>query len=336
ESSSGSQNHGSTIVGIPFTNDPSIDKLPVSGANDVVDEADDNSNGVLDDEACTEPNAVEVDDDEFPSKQVESNPNSVVDIDALLPNADKVGLPCRRFADFNKVDSGVDDVDIDRGIDDVAVAGVRMDDDSDVAIGRSDDAVENVFAVEVCLYVLMKIRSQHLVLVVDGFDVLLWYNLNRFDDPAPTMTSPSPSSNSSTTQPQLKPTPDLISSINAFLTQKNLPQIGKDRIGLTPYPAWTVATACMLSSIPSVAGLRGWPALLPLVGFAGVFTGSGYITMYDVENGPSMTTAWGLVYTFGFAKHTFESRRPGPIALSTLVMGTTLVYGREFLDYWLG
>ncbi|KAJ3215696.1 hypothetical protein HDU67_010407 [Dinochytrium kinnereticum] len=115
-----------------------------------------------------------------------------------------------------------------------------------------------------------------------------------------------------------------------------LPELDLERPGLTPYPAWALASAFILSTVPSLARRPGWPGIFPLVGFAGAYAASGYVTSIDTDQGPSSATAWGITYMFLCSGTTFQARRPGPIALSAAVLATTAVYGREFVDGWIG
>ncbi|KAI9346054.1 hypothetical protein DFJ73DRAFT_796812 [Zopfochytrium polystomum] len=132
---------------------------------------------------------------------------------------------------------------------------------------------------------------------------------------------------------------DAADALNARLVRAGLPPLvnGPDtsRIGLSPYPAWGLSAAFIASAPQMIRKAPGWPSLVIGGGFAGVFGLSGYITSIDQENGPSMATAWGLVYGFSLIPHTLQSRRPGPILLSAAVAGATACYAYEFADYML-
>ncbi|KAJ3116403.1 hypothetical protein HDU96_009761 [Phlyctochytrium bullatum] len=111
-------------------------------------------------------------------------------------------------------------------------------------------------------------------------------------------------------------------------------RINLDRPGSTPYPAWAMSGLFLLSTIPSLTNRPGWPGVFPLIGFAGAYAASGWVTTQDTDQGPSSLTAWGLTYIFLCATDTVKSRKPGPIGLSLAVVGTTAVYAKEFIDGW--
>ncbi|KAI8608340.1 hypothetical protein BC830DRAFT_1155723 [Chytriomyces sp. MP71] len=131
---------------------------------------------------------------------------------------------------------------------------------------------------------------------------------------------------------------DFRQRVNTVLGQRGLPTIPSslDHAGLSPYPAWTLSTACFASAVASLRGTPGWAGMFPLAGFAGAFAVSGYATLIDHENGPSMATAWGSVYLFFFGRSSLQALRPGPALLTAGVAGTTFLYGREFFDLWFG
>ncbi|TKA50122.1 hypothetical protein B0A53_06469 [Rhodotorula sp. CCFEE 5036] len=105
-------------------------------------------------------------------------------------------------------------------------------------------------------------------------------------------------------------------------------------------PRWLVQTAeqptfpwstsaVLLGALPLVVRAPvGFPQLIQLPVFAAIFGGSGYmIKAGDPVNGAGTTTAWSLVYLFFNGRKALASRRPGPIALSSLVAAQAATYG---------
>ncbi|GAA5883250.1 hypothetical protein JCM3774_000644 [Rhodotorula dairenensis] len=105
-------------------------------------------------------------------------------------------------------------------------------------------------------------------------------------------------------------------------------------------PRWLVNTAeqptfpwstsaVLLGALPlCVRTPVGFPQLIQLPVFAAIFGGSGYmIRAGDPVNGAGTTTAWSLVYLFFNGRNALESRRPGPIALSSLVAAQAATFG---------
>ncbi|POY70765.1 hypothetical protein BMF94_6175 [Rhodotorula taiwanensis] len=105
-------------------------------------------------------------------------------------------------------------------------------------------------------------------------------------------------------------------------------------------PSWLVATverpafpwstsAILLAALPlCVKSPVGFPQLIQLPCFAAIFGGSGYmIQAGDPLNGAGTTTAWSLVYLFFNGRKAFASRRPGPMALSSLVAAQAATFG---------
>ncbi|BGP53269.1 hypothetical protein JCM8202_002594 [Rhodotorula sphaerocarpa] len=106
------------------------------------------------------------------------------------------------------------------------------------------------------------------------------------------------------------------------------------------FPPWLVRTAeqptfpwttsaVLLGAVPlCVKSAIGFPHLIQLPAFAAIFAGSGYmIQAGDPLNGAGTTTAWSLVYLFFNGRTALTSRRPGPIALSSLVATQAATFG---------
>ncbi|KAJ3216447.1 hypothetical protein HK099_005863 [Clydaea vesicula] len=102
--------------------------------------------------------------------------------------------------------------------------------------------------------------------------------------------------------------------------------------GSSPYPALGSSILCLGTCIKGLQGKPGYPPYIGLVAFSAIFGGSSWIITQDTEHGSSIATSWGIAFSVLFAKNAFKSLKPGPIFLTSWIIGSTGCYASEMWE----
>ncbi|KAI8853170.1 hypothetical protein BC829DRAFT_413990 [Chytridium lagenaria] len=112
---------------------------------------------------------------------------------------------------------------------------------------------------------------------------------------------------------------DAVQQANVILRKYRMPELDLERPGLTPYPAWALTGALVISSFPSLARKPGWPGIFPLLGFAGAYAATG---MGNNVHVPVLRLYFSIASSW-------------PYRMTISVLGVTAAYAREFwMDCW--